>query len=441
LEPGRLPPLKIGRSLGWMEVKEVAPGTLGESRKKQKKQRMFMDDVLRIFQGGLIKMTILFPIAGVHLSMYLILGLGCLVGFLSGLFGVGGGFIMTPLLMMLGVPPAVAAASDNNQIVGASVSGALGHARLGNVDWKLGLLLVAGGLTGGWLGTQLVHQLRAVGNYNYAVQVIYIVMLLLVGCYMFNESVRAVFQKEGAGKGKAGTPLLGRLPGLVSFQAAGIEASVYGLVGLGLLVGLLAALLGVGGGFIMLPVLIYLIGVPTAVAVGTSLVTVLFTCVEVTFMHSVVNHSVDLLLALVLLLGSSVGAQIGVRVCRLLKGEQLRAIFALIVLATMGKMARDLLVPGAAHGTGGAGGTAQVTGPFAHYVTALAANQPALYGAVAVIIALAAGVGINYVFTAVDSLLRSASQRLASAGHRGATGLNQAGGLRSLVAAPRSNER
>ena len=291
-------------------------------------------------------MDILFPIAGVHLNVLAVAGLGAVVGLLSGVFGVGGGFLLTPLLMMIGVPSIVAAASDSNQIVAASVSGAMAHSKLGNVDWKLGLTLVAGGWFGGLAGTQLVHRLMATGNAAFVIQIAYVVMLSVVGSYMFYESTRSMFKKnknKSNTGGAAKLPLLARLPGQMYFRYAGMHASVYALVGLGFMTGVLAALMGVGGGFIMLPVLIYLVGIPTGIAVGTSLVTVLFTAAEVTLTQSMVNHTVDMLLALVLLAGSSVGAQIGVRIGRQLKAEQVRVVFSLIVLITMGTMVYGLL--------------------------------------------------------------------------------------------------
>lgn len=292
-------------------------------------------------------MDMLFPIAGVHLNILMVAGLGALVGLLSGIFGVGGGFLLTPLLMMIGVPPTVAAASDSNQIVAASVSGAMAHSKLGNVDWKLGLILVAGGWFGGLAGTSLVHRLMASGNAQFVIQISYVIMLSVVGGYMFYESTRNMFKRDKTGTAdlekQAKVPLLGRLPGQVFFKNAGIHASIYALLVLGFITGVLAALMGVGGGFIMLPVLIYLVGVPTGIAVGTSLVTVLFTAGEVTLTQAIVNHTVDLLLALVLLAGSSMGAQIGVRIGRQLKAEQVRVVFSLIVLMTMGTMLYGLL--------------------------------------------------------------------------------------------------
>ncbi len=303
-------------------------------------------------------MSIFLPVAGVQLSAYLLLGLGGMVGLLSGLFGVGGGFLLTPLLMMVGVPPAVAAASDTNQIVAASVSGTLAHGRNGNVDFKLGLIMIVGGLLGGTVGTGLVHLLRQLGNFDLVIKIVYVLMLLGVGTFMFVESFQALRKKEAPQGEEAAASkqpgLFGRLPLKVYFSVSEVECSLIALLGLGFLIGILAALMGVGGGFIMLPVMIYLLRIPTLKAVGTSLFTVLFTAINVTMAQTLVNQTVDLLLALFLLIGSAVGAQVGTRLGRLLKAEQLRIIFSLIVLGVMVKMVHDLLVvPASLIGLGG----------------------------------------------------------------------------------------
>lgn len=292
-------------------------------------------------------LDIFFPIARMPISVFSILGLGGAVGLLSGLFGVGGGFLMTPLLMMLGVPPAVAVASDTNQIVAASTSGALAHSKNKNVDFKLGFIILTGGLIGGSLGTLLVKMLRSLGNFDFVLMVAYVVMLLVVGTFMFIESV-STLKRSRAGVVAVSNVLpekllLNRLPGRMYFEVSGIESSVISLFGLGAVIGVLSALMGVGGGFIMLPVMIYLIGMPTHKAVGTSIFVVIFTAINVTIAQSALNHTVDLMLAIVLLVGSSVGAQFGALLGRKLKGEQLRVAFSLIVLLVMVKMMVSLL--------------------------------------------------------------------------------------------------
>lgn len=290
-------------------------------------------------------MEVFLPIARMPMGIIAVLGMGGIVGLLSGLFGVGGGFLLTPLLMMAGVPPAVATASDTTQIVAASASGTLAHSRSGNVDFKLGFIILVGGLIGGSYGTELVRVLRGMGNFDFVVKIAYVVMLLSVGAFMFIEGLSALRNKDKVVEKKesAAVRLFNRLPLQMDFRVSGIRCSVIGLFILGFLIGILAAIMGVGGGFIMLPVMIYLIGIPTLIAVGTSIFTVVFTSVNVTIAQSVLNGTVDLVLALLLLIGSSIGAQLGVRIGRKLKGEQLRVFFSVIVLGVAIKMLYDLL--------------------------------------------------------------------------------------------------
>jgi uncharacterized membrane protein YfcA len=290
------------------------------------------------------------PIAGCSVHIALLLGLGLLVGFLSGLFGVGGGFLLTPLLMMIGIPPTVAAASDANQIVGASTSGTLAHWRLGNVDFKMGIMLVIGGVVGGTVGVQLIRVLRAAGNADFVIKITYVVMLGIIGSYMFQESLRSMRPRTGRRvrikpETKSWFERLNEsLPLTTHFAKSGITMSVFMPLILGILVGVLSALMGVGGGFIMVPVMVYMLRMPMHVVVGTSLFQVLCTCVNVTFMQAYYNHTVDLSLALLLLLGSTMGAQIGARISSRLKAEQLKVILASIVLLVMMKMALGLLL-------------------------------------------------------------------------------------------------
>jgi uncharacterized membrane protein YfcA len=290
------------------------------------------------------------PIAGVSVHILLLLGLGLIVGFLSGLFGVGGGFLLTPLLMMIGIPPTVAAASDANQIVAASASGTFAHWRLGNVDFKMGLLLVTGGVIGGTLGVQLIKILRAAGNADFAIKITYVVMLGIIGSYMFQESLRNLRPravpyarvrretKSWFAKSSEALPLA------VHFDKSGITLSLFMPLILGTLVGVLSALMGVGGGFIMVPVMVYMLRMPMHVVVGTSLFQVLFTCVNVTFMQAYYNYTVDLMLALFLLVGSTAGAQLGARVSSRLKADHLKIILASIVLLVMVRMALGMVL-------------------------------------------------------------------------------------------------
>ena len=289
------------------------------------------------------------PIAGSSINVLLIFSLGILVGLLSGIFGVGGGFLMTPLLIMIGVPPTVAAASDSNQIVGASTSGTLAHYRLGNVDFKMGILLLIGGVIGGTVGVQIIKILRAVGNADFLIKITYVLMLGFVGSYMFLESLQALRKKKAAqavpaAKESKYARLLGKLPWQTDFPTSGVRLSVLMPLGLGVFVGILAAIMGVGGGFIMVPVMVYLLRMPMHVVVGTSLFQILFTCIDVTIMQAYSNHTVDFVLALILLLGSTLGAQFGAKISKKLGGDQLKILLASIVLLVMVKMLLSLLL-------------------------------------------------------------------------------------------------
>jgi uncharacterized protein len=298
-------------------------------------------------------MDIYLPIAGMSINFFLVLGIGGIVGFLSGLFGVGGGFLLTPLMMMIGIPPAVAAASDSNQIVAAASSGAFAHWRLGNVDFKMGLVILLGGIFGGTIGVQLVKVLRAVGNFEFVMKVVYVLMLGLVGGAMFVESLRTIRRSKSsvaeavapAPVGESGlTRIFNKLPLKMDFRRSGLNTSAIFPFSIGTAVGIMAALLGVGGGFIMVPAMIYIIGMPTIAAIGTDLFQIVLTSANVTLQQAFVNHTVDLLLALILLGGSTIGAQFGAVAGKRLKGEQIRVLLAVIVLAMTVKLLLDLVI-------------------------------------------------------------------------------------------------
>lgn len=288
------------------------------------------------------------PIAGNSVNVLLIFAMGGIVGILSGIFGVGGGFLMTPLLIMAGIPPTVAAASDSNQIVGASTSGTLAHYRLGNVDFKMGIVLLIGGVIGGTMGVQIIKILRHLGNADFLIKVTYVLMLGFVGFYMFVESLQALKKDKvgvvAAKKESKYARLVNQLPWQVNFDKSGIRLSILMPLVLGTFVGVLAAIMGVGGGFIMVPVMVYLLRMPMHVVVGTSLFQILFTCINVTIMQAYTNHTVDFILALILLLGSTLGAQFGAKISKRLKGDQLKIFLASLVLLVMVKMLFDLLI-------------------------------------------------------------------------------------------------
>ena len=297
-------------------------------------------------------MYLYLPVALTSINILIPVGLGLAVGLLSGLFGVGGGFLLTPLLIMFGIPSTVAAATDSNQIVAASTSGTYAHWKVGNVDFKMGLLLIIGGVLGGTVGVQFIKLLRAMGNADFLITLTYVLMLGSVGSYMFIESLQSmkkqksgqVAAEEKPRKESAYARLLKSIPFQTSFARSGVNMSMLIPLILGILVGILAAIMGVGGGFIMVPVMVYLLRMPMHVVVGTSLFQILFTCVNVTIMQAKTNHTVDFVLALLLLLGSTLGAQVGTKVGKKLHGDQLKILLASLVLVVCVKMLLALLL-------------------------------------------------------------------------------------------------
>jgi uncharacterized membrane protein YfcA len=292
-------------------------------------------------------MDLYLPVAGISVNPLLIIAVGAAVGFLSGLVGVGGGFLMTPILMMIGVPPTVAAASDTNSIVATSSSGTAAHLRLGNVDRKLGVVLLLGGLAGAQIGVRIIKVLRAMGSADLVITFVYIVVLGAVGGFMLAESLYSM--RRGVLAPKEIKPivhqsLLRKLPFQMEFPRSNVQHSVIVPLLLCAFVGMLAAIMGVGGGFIMVPMMVYLLRMPMHVAVGTDLFQILFTCAGVTIMQASTNQTVDLVLALLVALGSTMGAQVGARLARVLRGDQLKIVLASIVLVVTLKMTIGVLM-------------------------------------------------------------------------------------------------
>lgn len=292
-------------------------------------------------------MQLYLPIAEVSVNAFLILGLGGIVGFLSGMFGVGGGFLITPLLFFIGVPPAVAVATGANQVVASSVSGVLAQLRRKGVDFQMGGVLLAGGIAGSALGIWIFNWMQALGQVDLFVQLSYVLFLGLIGAMMLQESLRTLLRSR-----QAGAPIrrshvhswVHGLPFKMKFRASGLYISVIPPLLVGAVVGVLAAIMGVGGGFIMVPAMIYLLGMPTKVVIGTSLFQIIFVTAFTTVMHAVTSQTVDMLLALLLILGGVVGAQIGTRVGVRLKAEQLRILLSFLVLSVSIRIALDLLL-------------------------------------------------------------------------------------------------
>ena len=304
-------------------------------------------------------MQIYLPIAEVSVNAFLLLGLGGLVGILSGMFGVGGGFLMTPLLFFIGIPPPVAVATEAVQIVASSFSGVLAHLRRKSVDLKMGTVLLIGGLIGAALGVVLFNYLKSLGQVDLLVKLCYVVFLGIIGGLMFFESLRAIRRSKvvGAPPVRRKHGLVHALPLKMKFRVSGLYISVIPPLIVGLLVGILAAIMGVGGGFIMVPAMIYLLGMPTKVVIGTSLFQIIFVTSFTTMLHATTNFTVDIVLAVLLLVGGVIGAQIGTRIGVKMKAEQLRILLAMMVLMVCGKLALDLLlVPSELYSLGAGGG-------------------------------------------------------------------------------------
>ena len=291
-------------------------------------------------------MQIYLPIAELSVNAFIFLGMGAGVGVLSGLFGVGGGFLMTPLLIFAGIPPAVAVATEATQIVASSVSGALAHWRRGNVDLKMGIVLLLGGIIGSTLGVWIFGLLQGLGQIDLVIRSSYVVFLGIIGALMLIESLKAISrQRKPGGKRRKlhQHNWLHGLPFKMRFRRSKLYISALLPLSIGILVGILAAIMGVGGGFIMVPAMIYLLGMPTAMVVGTSLFQIIFVTANVTFLQAWQNQTVDIFLALLLLTGGVIGAQLGTRVGAKLPGEQLRSLLALIVLGVCARLAYELL--------------------------------------------------------------------------------------------------
>jgi len=292
--------------------------------------------------------TIYLPIAELSVNIFIILGMGAAVGFLSGMFGVGGGFLITPLLIFYNIPPVVAVATGANQVVASSISGAITHFRRGTLDVKLGSVLLVGGLSGATVGIWIFSLLRAIGQLDLFISLLYVVFLGTVGGLMLLESVnamrRAARNEPPAPRRPGHQHWVHKLPLKVRFKKSKIYLSVIPIIALGFSIGILTSIMGVGGGFIMVPAMIYLLRIPTNVVVGTSLFQIIFVTAYTTIVQAATNFSVDIVLAFILMVAGVIGAQYGVRVGQKLRGEQLRALLGLLVLAVGLRLAIALVV-------------------------------------------------------------------------------------------------
>ena len=293
-------------------------------------------------------MGIYLPIAELSVNVFVLLAMGAAVGFLSGMFGVGGGFLITPLLIFYNIPPAIAVATGANQVIAASFSGALAHFKRGTLDFKLGFMLLGGGIVGATFGIYVFSLLRDLGQLDLFISLLYVALLGSVGSLMMVESLNAMRTARGGAVPTLKKPgqhnWIHRLPLKMRFRASKLFVSVIPVLALGAAIGFLSSIMGVGGGFIMVPALIYLLKVPTNVVIGTSLFQIIFTSAYTTIVHSTTNQTVDVVLAFFLMVGGVAGAQYGAKAGQKLRGDQLRALLALLVLAVALRLAFDLFV-------------------------------------------------------------------------------------------------
>jgi uncharacterized protein len=292
-------------------------------------------------------MQLYLPIAELPLNLFLLLGMGGAIGFISGMFGIGGGFLLTPLLIFVGVPAPVAVATSSVHIAASSVTGALGYWRRNALDVKLGAVLVSGGLVGTVLGVMFFNAMRRLGHLDLVITLSYVTLLMSVGCLMFVESVAAVIDSRRGKVVARRTPgehrWYERLPFPMRFPRSKMSTSVIPLITLGVAIGFIGTVLGIGGGFLVVPALIYLFRVPTSIVVGTSLFQILVTMLVATLLHATISQAVDVLLALTLVVGGVIGAQFGARAGQGLKGEHFRLLLALLVLIVGVRFALDII--------------------------------------------------------------------------------------------------
>ena len=288
-------------------------------------------------------MTFYLPIAEIEINLLLILFFGFVVGFMSGLFGVGGGFLMTPLLIFMGIPPSTAVGTESVQILGSSVSGAIAHSRKKNIDYEIGIFLLIGGIFGSTIGVILFNFLKESGNLDLIINILYVIFLSVIGTLMLIEStISLVKEEKNIVRKKKKRNFLDYLPLKLKFRHSGIYISIILPISVGIITGLLASLMGVGGGFIMVPAMIYLFRMGTVSAIGTSLFQIVFVTLNSSILQATYNLSVDLILAIFLLIGGVIGAQYGSKFTSRFKGEQLRVLLALIVILVCVKMGIQL---------------------------------------------------------------------------------------------------
>ncbi|MEH2685851.1 sulfite exporter TauE/SafE family protein [Bradyrhizobium diazoefficiens] len=290
-------------------------------------------------------MQLYLPIADLPVNVFLVLAMGAAVGFVSGMFGIGGGFLMTPLLIFIGITPAVAVASVASHIAASSFSGAISYWRRRAIDPALASVLLCGGVTGTALGVWTFTQLRALGQLDLMIALSYVVLLTTVGSLMFSEGLRALMRtRRGTVPPRRTHNWIHGLPLKMRFKRSKIYLSVIPVLIVGTMIGFIGAIMGIGGGFILVPIMIYLLRVPTSTVIGTSMVLTLVTMLFATMLHAVTNHLVDAVLALILMVGGVTGAQFGARAGQKIRGEQLRLLLGLLILSVGVRFAIELVI-------------------------------------------------------------------------------------------------
>lgn len=291
-------------------------------------------------------MNVYLPIAEMSVNLFLILGLGTMAGILAGIFGIGGGFLLTPLLIFIGVPPSISVSTVANQIIATSVSGFVAHWRRGNVDFKMGWFLFAGGVVGSSVGVAVFHWLQRMGQIDLIISLCYVTFLGIIGSIMAAESLRAI---SGMNKRASAAPekgnIFSRLPWQVYFPHSKVTTSAVAPLVIGAGIGVMVSLMGIGGGFFLIPALIYIFGMPTNVVIGTALFQTIFITANVTLLQALTTQTVDIVLAILLLTGSVFGAQFGSKIGAKLKPEYLRGLLACIILGVAIKLAFGLFNP------------------------------------------------------------------------------------------------
>lgn len=290
-------------------------------------------------------MNVYLPIAEMSVNIFLILGLGGMAGILSGIFGIGGGFLMTPLLIFIGVPPSISVSTVANQIIASSVSGFIAHWRRHNVDFKMGWFLFAGGIVGSSLGVALFQWLQRLGQIDLIISICYVTFLGIIGAIMASESLRAIFNLARRPPSIIKNQFFARLPWQIHFPHSKITISGFAPIAIGLFVGIMVSLMGIGGGFFLIPAMMYILGMPTNIVIGTSLLQIIFITANVTLLQAVTTQTVDIMLALLLLTGSVFGAQLGTKISAKLPAEYLRGMLAILILGVGIKLAFGLFTP------------------------------------------------------------------------------------------------